>query len=211
MHAWINDTNFVSGTWVTNPAKLLLKLSDSSGIQTSGNALGHDLVLIIDRDLIHPIVLNNFYSADMNTYQSGNLQYLLPNLAEGKHELMIKAWDLLGNSSVDTISFEVPPLQKLQIRNLSISPNPVDQETYIGFEHNLPEGLLNMRVDIIDLSGNTIRSNSMQSYVLSNKIMLNTSLFQLPIGQLLPGIYFVKLTISNTDSSVFLTSKMIKK
>jgi hypothetical protein len=211
IHAWINDTHFTNGTWVTNPATLLLALSDSAGIQTSGNALGHDLVVILDGDLAHPIVLNHFYTADINTYQSGTVQYLLPNLEVGKHSLTIKAWDLFGNSNTDTISFEVPPLEQLHIRNLSISPNPVDQQAQIAFEHNVPAGMLNVRVEIIDFLGNIIRSNSMPYYVSSNKILLDMNAMHLSVGQLVSGLYFVKLTISNTASSVFLTSKMIKK
>jgi len=60
---FLNDTNFIDGGWAAARSNLFLSLVDSGGIQTSGNALGHDMVLTIDDDYKNAIVLNNYFVA----------------------------------------------------------------------------------------------------------------------------------------------------
>ncbi|MFO5558449.1 hypothetical protein, partial [Klebsiella pneumoniae] len=64
---------------------LLLHLFDSSGINTSGSSIGHDITAVIDSNYQNLIVLNPYYQADTNSYQSGSLQYQLPVMTEGLH------------------------------------------------------------------------------------------------------------------------------
>ena len=90
---FLNDSNFVAGGWASARSNLILNLADSGGIQTSGNALGHDLVLVIDNDYKNTVVLNNYFVADVDSYQKGKLNFALPFLAEGKHTIMVKVWE----------------------------------------------------------------------------------------------------------------------
>ena len=77
----------------------MLKLSDSSGINTSGTGIGHDIVATLDNDNRQYFILNDFYEADLNSYQQGAIHFQLPALTAGIHSLKIKAWDVLNNSS----------------------------------------------------------------------------------------------------------------
>lgn len=47
---YLNDINFKDSGWASVSSKLFVELMDSSGIQTSGNSLGHDIMLVIDSD-----------------------------------------------------------------------------------------------------------------------------------------------------------------
>ena len=207
---YINDTNFVDGGWVTDNAKLIVRLKDSAGIQSSGNALGHDITLIIDRDFQHPIALNNYYTADMDSYQSGTVLYSLPNFSEGTHELIVKAWDLFSNATADTIRFIVPPTQKLLIRNFSIFPNPFNSLTQFSFEHNQAATPLSVVLDIYDYNGLKIYSKSIQSLFLSNRVVLNWSGLTTGGNRILPGIYYCRLSVSDAKLTTSLTRKVLK-
>jgi len=127
INAFINDTNFTNNSWITDQANLMIQLKDSSGVQSSGNALGHDLQFILDDEVQQPYVLNNLYQADIDTYQSGTILYSLPKLSIGKHQIVIKAWDLLGNLSKDTLWFIVPAQDILKAKDLVNKPNPMVQ------------------------------------------------------------------------------------
>ncbi|MFY8166600.1 MAG: hypothetical protein ACOVJ8_08415 [Sediminibacterium sp.] len=207
---FINDTNFIDGTWVTANAKLLINLEDSAGIQTSGNALGHDIVLIVDRDYKNPIVLNNYYTANINTYQKGTILYALPSFSEGKHELIIKAWDLLGNSKSDTLVFVVPPQQQLMLRNFSISPNPVGTKARFSFEHNQQNILLNIQLEIFDANGNRIFSKPFQASYSSNLVMIDWDASSANGARLLPGFYYCRLIATVNTTTISLASKFLK-
>ena len=48
---------------------------DESGINTSGNGIGHDLKAILDGDASRPYVLNEYFTADLDTYQRGSIGF----------------------------------------------------------------------------------------------------------------------------------------
>ena len=68
----MNDESFVSGGITNENPVLIVKLFDESGINTS-SGVGHDIVAILDGDETNPYVLNDYYVADLDSYQSGSL------------------------------------------------------------------------------------------------------------------------------------------
>lgn len=210
MNAYINDTNFVDGTWVAGNSRLFIHLEDSAGIQTSGNSLGHDLKLILDRDYQNPILLNNYYTASLDTYQKGVVQFDLPVFAPGKHELILKAWDLLGNSTTDTLYCLVPTTGQLEIRNFSISPNPSRNFTKFSFEHNQHDASLEIVLEIFDINGLSVYSNKSLSTNAGNRVVINWEGTSINGGKLLPGVYLCKLTVSNGVNKSTLSTKLMK-
>ncbi len=53
---------------------LLVKLSDSSGVNTSGYGIGHDMVAVLDTASQY-FVLNDFYTASLNDFRSGSIRF----------------------------------------------------------------------------------------------------------------------------------------
>jgi hypothetical protein len=193
--SYINDTAFKSGDWVSTPSTLYVRLKDSSGIQSSGNELGHDIKLIIDDTLVKNYNLNTFFSYDENQYQSGAIQYPLPVLEEGKHQLILKAWDLLGNVSKDTIWIEVPGKKNRNIRNLSISPNPVQANAKFSFElNNIVDPIL-MQLEVFDANGRVHFSTNQIIQPTGNKIILDWNGKTTGGGLLAPGKYYYKVVV----------------
>ncbi|MER3499510.1 MAG: hypothetical protein C4308_13230, partial [Chitinophagaceae bacterium] len=69
-------------------------------------------------------MLNDFYEADLNSYQSGVIRFQLPALQPGTHSLKIKAWDVLNNSSEYVLDFVVAKDEDLVLSHVLNYPNP---------------------------------------------------------------------------------------
>jgi hypothetical protein len=210
IHSYINQPTFKSGDWVSTPSTLFVRLKDSSGIQSSGIELGHDIKLIIDDTLVKNYNLNAFFTYDENQYQSGEIQYPLPVLEEGKHQLILKAWDLLGNVSKDTIWIEVPSQKNKNIRNLSISPNPVQTNAKFSFELKNTIDPILVQLAVFDASGNRYFSTSQQIQPRGNKIMIDWNGKTTAGGLLPPGKYYYKVIVQQNGLVEQLLNGLLK-
>jgi len=208
--SYVNAPHFKSGDWVTAPATLFVKLNDSSGIQSSGNQLGHDLKLIIDDTVVKNYNLNSFFSYDMNAYQSEIIEYPLPVLEAGKHRLIIKAWDLLGNVSKDTILIEVPSKKNSNIRNLMVIPNPVQTNAKFSFELKNSIDPMMVQLEVFDASGSRHFSISQKIQPSGNKIMMDWNGLSTNGGLLLPGKYYYRIIVTQNGLVEQLTNSLLK-
>jgi hypothetical protein len=210
IYSYVNAPHFKSGDWVTAPATLYVKLNDSSGIQSSGNQLGHDLKLIIDDTVVKNYILNSFFSYDMNAYQSGIIEYPLPVLEAGKHRLIMKAWDLLGNVSKDTIWIEVPSEKNKNIRNLMVIPNPVQTNARFSFEVNNTIDPITVQLDVFDASGSRYFSKNQKIQPRGNKIMVDWDGLSTNGGLLLPGKYYYRIIVTQNGLVEQLINSLLK-
>lgn len=156
MQVYLNDENFVNGGLVNERPTLILKLSDSSGINTTGAGIGHDLTAVVDNDDKNLLVLNDFYEAELDDYKKGTVKFQLPELQPGNHTLKIKGWDVANNSSEALIEFVVAKQEALQISHVLNYPNPFTTSTNFWFEHNQPRSSLNALIQIYSLSGKLV-------------------------------------------------------
>lgn len=157
---YLNDTTFKNGGLTHENPILIAKLHDTSGINATGNGIGHDIVLVQNLDERNSIILNSFFSSDLNQYQKGSLRYQLPTLSEGKYQLRLKAWDLVNNSNESTLDFSVHKQERLKIANVHNYPNPFNANggnTTFSFEHNQPNTNLLIEIQIVNSSGNLVR------------------------------------------------------
>jgi hypothetical protein len=207
--AYLNDIFFKQGGWTAPNATLFIALNDSSGIQTSGNALGHDLVVYMDNNPI-PLVLNPYFTANMDTYQSGSVVVTLPKFTEGKHRLIIKAWDLLGNGSKDTLLFEVPKLLGLQNIKPFNFPNPFYTQTKFGFETNQVDKELDLLLEIYDQKGQMQFNKSMHFENKFTKVFIDWNGITNTGAALQPGVYFYKITVKSNSGTSYLANSFIK-
>ena len=209
IQAYINDPLFKQGGWVMPNSKLFINLNDSSGIQASGNALGHDLAIWLDDDQV-PIILNNYYSNNINTYQSGKLSYLLPTLKVGSHKCIIKAWDLLGNSNADTLFFEVPKSNSLQIMNPINYPNPFYTKSRFSIETNLIGAPIEVQFEVLDPSGKLLYSNKSQYSNTENRLFVDWNGVTNSGANLKPGVYFYRFLVKTSTSLASISNTFIK-
>lgn len=208
--AFINDTNFTNNAWVTDQAILMIQLKDSSGIQSSGNALGQDLQLIIDNDVRRPYVLNNYYVADIDTYQSGKILYQLPKLTIGEHQLVIKAWDLLGNLSKDTLRFIVPEQDILKAKDLVNKPNPMVNFTQFSFDLNIQDPIIQTEFFLRNLNGQLLVNKILPHKNSSNRWVMDWDGRDASGAFIAQGIYVYTIVVSTGTKTFALSNKLMK-
>ena len=157
INLYMNDENFVSGGITNESPVLLAKLQDDNGINTA-SGIGHDITAVIDGDETNPIVLNNYYQADVDDYSNGTVSYPFRDLEPGLHTLTLKAWDVYNNSSTVEIQFIVfDKDEELVINNVLNYPNPFVSYTEFWFNHNSVEPL-DISVQIFTVSGKLVRT-----------------------------------------------------
>jgi hypothetical protein len=158
INAYLNDEQFIDGGISNETPVLYLKLYDESGINTVGNGIGHDLMAILDEESANPIILNDYYSSDLNTYQSGQVKYPFSTLEPGQHTISVKAWDVNNNSSDVRISFTVQAVEAPLVKRLYNYPNPFSTSTEFMLEHNQSCEVMDVQVQIFTISGRLVKT-----------------------------------------------------
>ncbi len=209
MSPYLNDPYFKQGKWAAPNSELNVQLWDSSGIQTSGNALGHDLAIWMDGNPV-PIVINNYFVADMDSYKSGKVVYTLPTLSAGKHSIVIKAWDLLGNGSKDTLIFEVPKSNAILFRNAVNFPNPFKVQTKFGFETNQIGKPLDIVLNIYSQDGFLHYSNKWSVVNPNTQIYMDWDGKSNSGNMIPPGVYHYQFIIKTESGTSILANSFLK-
>ncbi|MGQ0740114.1 MAG: type IX secretion system sortase PorU [Bacteroidota bacterium] len=157
---FLNDELFVNGGLCNETPVLIVKLTDSSGINTAATGIGHDIVATLDNNNRQFFILNDFYQGDLNSYQRGTVRFQLPELPPGPHSLKIKAWDVLNNSNEMGLDFVVAKDEELELSHVLNYPNPFINNTAFWFEHNKPGQPLQVLIQIMTISGRVVKSIS---------------------------------------------------
>lgn len=167
---FMNSENFVNGG-LTGPDPLsIARVVDSSGINTLGSSIGHDIVGILDGNVSETFVLNDYYEAELDSYQKGAIQYPFYDLAPGEHQLLIRVWDVYNNPSETTIDFFVAESGELALQHVLNYPNPFTTYTEFQFEHNRENQPLEVQVQILTVSGDLVKTINAQLNSDGNRI-----------------------------------------
>jgi hypothetical protein len=158
LELFLNDESFVSGGITDETPVLILKAFDENGINTVGNGIGHDITAIIDDKTSEPIVLNDYYSNELDSYQAGEIRYQLSLLEPGKHNLSVKVWDVNNNSSSVRIEFNVQKKKAPQLDKVYNYPNPFSTRTEFMFEHNQSCSFLDAQIQVYTISGKLVKT-----------------------------------------------------
>lgn len=161
---FLNDSLFVAGGITDENPKLFAMVTDSNGVNTVGSGIGHDIVAILDEESDHAVVLNDYYQANINSYQSGTIIYPFTDLAEGPHTLSLKVWDVYNNSSTVTTNFVVQAKSGLQLSHVLNYPNPFTSTTSFFFEHNQCCTDFDAMVQIFTVSGKLVKTINQHVY-----------------------------------------------
>lgn len=199
---YLNDEKFVNGGLSNENPVLIVKLADSSGINTAGTGIGHDIVATLDHDNKQFFILNDFYQGDLNSYQQGEVRFQMPELEPGNHTLEIKAWDVLNNSNAVVLDFTVAKDEKLELNHVLNYPNPFTTRTQFWFEHNKPGQTLLVRLQIFSVAGRIIK---MMEKTINTPGNRSSDLewdgrdeYGDKVGK---GVYIYKLSVTSPDKS----------
>jgi len=209
---FFDDLDFTDGGITGVNPLLIAHLSDESGINTISNAIGHDIVATLDGDNSSSVVLNSYYSSDLDSYRTGEVRYKFAELTEGKHTLSLKAWDVFNNSSEAVITFEVTSNMQITITNISVYPNPFRDELKVGFEINLSDTPLEAHLEIFNINGSLVSVTETETLLSQGYIAgeltwdgRNESGNMVP-----PGVYLVSIRAGNGKSETVKATRVIK-
>lgn len=212
----MDNTAFVYGGLTKPNTTLLARLFDESGINTAGSGIGHEITATLDNDPARLTILNDFYTANVDSFQSGNVRYAFKDLTTGPHVLHVKAWDTFNNSSIKDIEFIAAQDDKLALSHVLNYPNPFAKNTTFHFDHNRSGEELDVQVQIFTVAGRlvrTLRANipSSGSHVpaSSNDTSLSWDGRDEYNDQLARGVYVYRVSVRSANDQAT-TSKFEK-
>lgn len=197
---YINSPGFEDGGLTYETPRFFANIEDVNGINTVGSGIGHDLLLTVDGNPKQTYILNNFFRAENNSYQKGQVSYLLPELTEGEHTLVFRAWDLLNNSTTKQMKIQVVKGLDPTIFAVATYPNPVQAG-----------GIMNMTIQYDQpdkLNETTLYVYNLQGQLLYQAHQNNALDMQLNIGQLglNTGVYIYQVRVKSENSNTAMRS-----
>jgi len=194
---FMSDTTFAEGGITNASTKLVGRLYDRSGINITGIA-PTSLTATLDEQEVFD--LSGFFQASIDDFTRGTFTFPLNNLSEGRHTIVVRAWDNAGNSSTGTITFTVGKEGELLIGEVGGYPNPFSNSTALQFTHSRSGDDLQVQVAIYQVTGQP---------VLTRDFTVVNSAYQVNLfewdgtgqnGTKMPsGLYVAKVSVRSTD------------
>lgn len=203
MEIYLNSPAFRNGDKTYATPRFFANLYDKNGINTAGAGIGHDLMLIIDDDPKMIYSLNEYFTAANNSYQAGQVSYLMEELANGPHSLTFRAWDLLNNSTTKSLNFIVEAGLDPSIYNVTTYPNPVQQSgvVHLIVNYDQPDELIETEIYLYNTAGQMVYSHKQDN---PDAVSIN-----LPSLDLNTGVYIYSVKIKSASSKYSTTSGKI--
>ena len=149
-----SNPDFQEGDFIKFGATMILEVSDSSGINLTGE-VGHGISLIFDEDWENQVDLTDSFEYDKDNYQRGSISYGLSEILPGEHLLKIKAWDNFNNSTLKSINFGILSVSDFKLDVLNY-PNPFSDKT--NFWYRTSGEIERVEVKIYTMAGRLIRT-----------------------------------------------------
>ena len=208
--AGLNSEDFANGGTVNKTPYFVAKLEDESGINYSGNGIGHDLVLCVDNDVTQTYTLNSYYVQEFGDFTRGTVSYVLPELESGTHTLSFRAWDVLNNTSATTLNFVVDPTVAPTIFKLTASQNPARTSTNFLISYDLAGTDCEFTLEVFDFSGRRVWYHQEQGSSPGGLYTIPWNLCTNAGAKLFTGIYFYRCQMTCGDSKkVSKTQKIV--
>ena len=196
IYCYLNSPSFTNGGRVNATPYFVAELYDDSGINASGSSIGHDLELIIDGEMARTYNLNSYFTYDFGDYRSGVAKYSIPELSEGWHKLLFKAWDVLNNSSTSELSFEVVKGEPGSI-SVDCTRNPASGTTTFIITHDRAGSMLDVELEIFDTAGRQLWKHRESGLASGNVYTMDWNLNISGGRPLMTGVYIYRINVSS--------------
>lgn len=207
---YMNAPEFKNGDKVNSSPVFNAYLYDKWGINVVGAGIGHDLTATLSGPITQSYNLNDYYTAELNTYQNGIVKYQFKNLPKGKYSLFFKAWNLQNVSNSASIDFVVDDKVRPTIEEFYIYPNPATEYTSLYLRYDRPDVPVSVTFTVYDLAWNEY----WRTTVTESTNGVYTSKWDLSgtYGGMTSGVYVVRAKIEQQDGSyTFKNQKIIIK
>ena len=207
---YLNSPSFTNGGKVNSTPLLVIELLDKSGINVSGNGIGHDLQVTIDGDMNKTYNLNSNFKFDFGSYTKGTALFNIPELEPGNHQLRIRAWDIFNNSSTTDMNFTVVKGLEPTILNIDCSENPAKNHTTFIVNHTYSGNNMNVSIELFDSNGQLLWTHSQNNVSTNGSYMVPWDLTSNKGFALKTGVYLYRVLISaEGGKQVSKTKKLI--
>ena len=200
IYCYLNSPSFTNGDRVNATPYFYAELNDKDGINASGSGIGHDLELVVDGQLARTYYLNDYFQYDFGDYRSGHVAYTLPELDEGQHKLLFRAWDMLNNSSTSELTFYVSKQLSPGLLSVSCTKNPATTHTTFLITHDRAGAEINVEIDIFDTSGRQLWKHRESGVSTSSTYTVDWDLTTDGGHRLQTGVYLYRVRISTKGS-----------
>jgi hypothetical protein len=200
IYCYLNSTAFVNGGKVNPTPYFFAQITDKEGINASGNGFGHDLELVVDGDMSMTYSLNNYFQYDFGDYRSGSVGFSLPELSEGEHRLLFRAWDVLNNPSTAELTFKVVRGLKPHQFSVECTKNPATDYTSFIINHDRIGSEMDVVLEVFDTSGRMLYRHSETGVSTDQTYTLNWDLTVEGGSRLRTGVYLYRVLISSDGS-----------
>ncbi len=191
VYIYLNRVDFVDGGHVGPTPVFYAVISDSSGVNTTGNGVGHDLELTIDGPTSLSYVLNSYFSYDLGSATQGTVTYQLPELEDGNYSLQFRAWDILNQPTTRTLSFVVESDLAAQL-SVCATSNPARTSTTFVLTYDSPGAEGTFSVEVYDVSGRLLWVGSTTTAMASGGISIPWNLGSAGGGPINGGLYLYR-------------------
>ena len=199
---YMDDESFINGGFTGTEPMLIAKLYDEHGINIAKSGIGHELAGQVSTEPSKTLILNDYYTSNLDDFKRGIIKYKLNTLPEGTHSFKLKAWDTYNNSSEASIEFIVASSVKIAIQKLFNYPNPFADATTFQVQHNRAGEDLILNLKIFSLDGKLVKEFN-EDIILSNAtIQLPWDLFDTAYT-ILPGMYVYHCTLTSKKDNTF--------
>lgn len=200
IYCYLNSTSFVNGGAVNPTPYFFAQLTDKEGINAAGSGFGHDMELVIDGDQMMTFNLNPYFQYDFGDYHTGSVGYSLPELDEGEHTLLFRAWDILNNPSVAQLTFHV--VRGLMPGQFSVecTKNPARTSTSFVINHDRIGSTMDVELEVFDTSGRMLYRQSETGVSTDNTYIVDWDLTVEGGSRLQTGVYLYRVLISSDGS-----------
>jgi hypothetical protein len=198
---YLNTPTFQYGASVNSTPMLVAELCDSSGLNTSGNGLGHDILLIIDNNPNWTWVLNSNFEQTAGDYTSGRVMFSIPELPEGKHELMLRAWDVMNNSTTVYLGFNVVADLKPKF-TIDVTASPARESTAFVITHDRPGQNANVTIQVSSSDGTLQWMTTRKDETGTGVTVVDWNLHGNSGHRMQPGLYIVRATVGTDGGGI---------
>ena len=195
---FFDDASYTNAYLVGPEPNLIVKLTDETGLNTTGTGVGHSLEGILNENESNPIDFTNYFTGDLDAGgKSGEVNFKFNKLSDGDYSLLVKAWDVFNNFSSEDAVFTVVNDDQLVIRDIYNYPNPFSTSTTFTFQHNLTKPI-DVKIKIYTIAGRMIKQIEREN-VNQKFVKISWDGRDADGDNLANGTYLYKLIVKTTD------------
>jgi hypothetical protein len=196
--AFEGQSEFRDGDFIPNQPLLKAPIEDAGGVNITGET-GHEIELRIDDELFK---VTDFYTSLNGDYRTGVIEYEMPELEPGSHDISLKVWDNFNNSSRAQTTVQVAETDGSPLSSVIFHPNPMHDHGY--FTYILTTPARTVRIKVFTLSGRLVDDIEGDGHPGYNQVAWE------PPAALANGAYLYRLEVVAQQGLAFEATSVIQ-